>query len=470
MFTLTLSLLTAVYLYTPAFTPNALAAANTTINFQARILTNTGALVPDGYYNVQFKLYDAASGGTLLWTDTRYDTNGAAPGNDYRVQVKNGYLTVSLADTTAGGTAFPGTIDWSQELWLSMNIGGPTQTATPPWNGEMNPRIKVTAVPYAFAAQQAQTLKGATGSFTADQLAQLAPSATQTVNSANTALRINQTGAGSLLQFQASGNDRLLLAANGNLTVAGTGVFQGASVSIGTTSQAGVLTLSDGSTNTTTIQAAATAGNLTFTLPNAYGGSGDCIVGNGAGGLSFSATCGSGGGGAPVGASYLTLALDGTLTGERVLTAGTNISVADTGANGTLTINVANSPTFSGTLTVQGATISVGTTSQLGSLVLNDGSSNTTTLQSAAIASNLTFKLPSGYGGSGDCIVGDAAGNLSFSSTCGTGGSGSAPIAASYLTLGPDGSLTNERVLTGGSNISITDGGANGNLTVGLIL
>ncbi|MCB9817366.1 hypothetical protein H6795_02370 [Candidatus Nomurabacteria bacterium] len=470
MFTLTLSLLTAIYLYTPAFTPNALAAANTTINFQARILTNTGALVPDGYYNVQFKLYDAASGGTLLWTDTRYDTNGAAPGNDYRVQVKNGYLTVSLADTTAGGTAFPGTIDWSQELWLSMNIGGPTQTATPPWNGEMNPRIKVTAVPYAFAAQQAQTLKGATGSFTADQLAQLAPSATQTVNSANTALRINQTGTGSLLQLQSGGNDRLLLAANGNLTVAGTGVFQGASVSIGTTTQAGVLTLSDGSSNTTTIQSAAISSNLTFTLPATNGTSGDCLVTNGTGVLSFSSTCGAGGSGsAPNNAQYLTLAYDSGLSNERLLSAGTNISVADTGANGTLTINVANSPTFSGTLTVQGASVSVGTTSQAGSLVLSDGSSNTTTLQSAAIASNLTFKLPSGYGGSGDCIVGDASGNLSFSSTCGTGGSGSAPIAASYITVGLDGTLTNERVLTAGSNISITDGGANGSLTVNVV-
>ncbi|MEZ6330581.1 MAG: hypothetical protein R3B12_01040 [Candidatus Saccharimonadales bacterium] len=70
--------------------------------------------MPDGYYNVQFKLYDAASGGTLLWTDTRYDTNGAAPGNDYRVQVKNDYLTVSLADTTFGGYSLSGTIDWSQ--------------------------------------------------------------------------------------------------------------------------------------------------------------------------------------------------------------------------------------------------------------------------------------------------------------------------------------------------------------------
>jgi hypothetical protein len=43
--------------------------------------------------------------------------------------------------------------------------------------------------------------------------------------------------------------------------------------------------------------------------------------------------------GAPVGASYLVLGLDGTLTTERVLTAGTNVSFVDTGANGTLTIN-----------------------------------------------------------------------------------------------------------------------------------
>ena len=446
-------------LYTPR-NNTAQAATNNTINFQARLLTNTGALVPDGNYHIEFKLYDSLASGASAqgvcsgnsstddcwWRETRTTGN--------LVSVKNGYISASLGSVTAFGANIP----WDQELWLTMNIGGAGGSAS--WNGEMTPRMKVTSVPFAQAANK---LKGAAGLYDADQLAQLAPSSAQTVNSANTAIRINQTGAGSLLQFQAGGNDRMLLAANGNLTVAGTGVFQGASVNIGTTSQAGVLSLSDGSNNTTTIQAAATASNLTFTLPGAYGGSGDCIVGNGAGGLSFSATCGAGGGSAPVGASYLTLALDGTLTGERVLTAGTNISVADTGANGTLTINVANSPTFSGTLTVQGATVSVGTTSQAGSLVLSDGSSNTTTLQSAAISSNLTFKLPSGYGGSGDCIVGDAAGNLSFSATCGTGGSGSAPIAASYITVGLDGSLTNERVLTGGSNISITDGGANGN-------
>lgn len=47
----------------------------------------------------------------------------------------------------------------------------------------------------------------------------------------------------------------------------------------------------------------------------------------------------AGGGGAPVDASYLTLGLNAILTSERVLTAGTNITFVDTGANGTLTIS-----------------------------------------------------------------------------------------------------------------------------------
>ena len=49
---------------------------------------------------------------------------------------------------------------------------------------------------------------------------------------------------------------------------------------------------------------------------------------------------GGGGGGAPTGATYLTLSLNGSLTAERVLTAGTAITFADTGANGTLTVSV----------------------------------------------------------------------------------------------------------------------------------
>jgi hypothetical protein len=45
-----------------------------------------------------------------------------------------------------------------------------------------------------------------------------------------------------------------------------------------------------------------------------------------------------GGGGAPTNAQYVTLATNGTLTGERVLTAGTGITITDAGAGSTVTI------------------------------------------------------------------------------------------------------------------------------------
>jgi hypothetical protein len=46
--------------------------------------------------------------------------------------------------------------------------------------------------------------------------------------------------------------------------------------------------------------------------------------------------------GSPTDASYLTLGLNGNLSAERILTAGTGISFADGGANSTLTINATN--------------------------------------------------------------------------------------------------------------------------------
>lgn len=37
------------------------AATSDNLNFQARLQTSTGAIVPDGFYNVEFKLYDDPS-------------------------------------------------------------------------------------------------------------------------------------------------------------------------------------------------------------------------------------------------------------------------------------------------------------------------------------------------------------------------------------------------------------------------
>lgn len=134
------------------------AATNNNLNFQARLQTAGGALAADGYYNIEFKLYSASSGGSALWTETYYDSNGATAGNDNRVRVKNGYLTVNLGSQTS----FPA-INWDQELWISMNVGGVTQTATPTWDGEMSPRLKLTGVPYAFRAGELAKYNSATG-------------------------------------------------------------------------------------------------------------------------------------------------------------------------------------------------------------------------------------------------------------------------------------------------------------------
>lgn len=46
----------------------------------------------------------------------------------------------------------------------------------------------------------------------------------------------------------------------------------------------------------------------------------------------------TGGSGAPVGSSYVVASADGTLTDERVLTAGANITITDNGPGGTIVI------------------------------------------------------------------------------------------------------------------------------------
>lgn len=126
--------------------PKVQAAASSTINFQARLTKGDGSIVPDGKYNIEFKLYNTSdTGGTeqgvctgnCVWMETRTGTNA--------VVVTNGYVTVSLGSVNPFGND----INWDQELWLTMNIGG---IGLPRWDGEMSPRLKLTAVPYAFQA------------------------------------------------------------------------------------------------------------------------------------------------------------------------------------------------------------------------------------------------------------------------------------------------------------------------------
>lgn len=115
-------------------------ALNTTVNFQARLQTAVGGIVPDDSYNVEFKLYAASSGGSPLWTETYLNSE------DEGLSTVNGYLSTSLGSIEP----FGGSINWDQQLYITMNIGG--VGSEPDWDGEMDPRMQLTAVPYAFQA------------------------------------------------------------------------------------------------------------------------------------------------------------------------------------------------------------------------------------------------------------------------------------------------------------------------------
>ena len=95
-----LALLFIAFFTTLMFTYAARAAegVNQTLSFQGRLLQSTGAVVPDGHYNIQFKIYQDGTGtavdnpgGSLKWTETHIN-NGGTSG----VFIKNGQFSVNL--------------------------------------------------------------------------------------------------------------------------------------------------------------------------------------------------------------------------------------------------------------------------------------------------------------------------------------------------------------------------------------
>ena len=86
----------------------------------------------EGPYNLTFRLYDAATAGTIVWQEPQ--TN---------VPLSGGHFSVLL------GQVNPLTVDWSKPLWLSVQVN------TDP---ELAPRQQITSVPLALRAEVAEGL------------------------------------------------------------------------------------------------------------------------------------------------------------------------------------------------------------------------------------------------------------------------------------------------------------------------
>lgn len=139
MFKRSLTILTTAALAAIA-TAKADAAVPDFMTQQGRLLDGSGAPI-DGELSFVFTIYDAASDGTALWTET---TN---------VTLEDGFFSVQLG---AASALDPSMFDGST-LYLGVKVGA---------DAEMTPRQALLSTPYAFAANSADTALNATGDIT----------------------------------------------------------------------------------------------------------------------------------------------------------------------------------------------------------------------------------------------------------------------------------------------------------------
>ena len=93
----------------------------------------------EGPYTLTFRLYDALTGGNEVWREIQAG-----------VVFTSGHFSVLLGNgTVAPGSPPLGAMNWSQPLWLSVQVG------TDP---ELAPRQPITSVPLAIRAATAEQL------------------------------------------------------------------------------------------------------------------------------------------------------------------------------------------------------------------------------------------------------------------------------------------------------------------------
>ena len=109
------------------------------VNFQGVLLDDTSQVV-NGSVNFNFSLFDNATGGAQLWSESQVG-----------VTVSNGIYTVAL------GSVVPLTTEILSNgtVYLEVSVGGET----------LSPRQRLLAVPYALKAEDSENIAGISGVF-----------------------------------------------------------------------------------------------------------------------------------------------------------------------------------------------------------------------------------------------------------------------------------------------------------------
>jgi hypothetical protein len=134
---LMLALLIGSRMTSNAFTPSA-TQAGVTIPYSGHLTNNMGQPVADGAYSLTFRLYEAETSGTALWTESLEG-----------VQVQGGAFSVLLGGTNP----LPKTALDITSRWLEIGVRGPGDKEFTP----LNPRQKLSSADTTAAAGKTST-------------------------------------------------------------------------------------------------------------------------------------------------------------------------------------------------------------------------------------------------------------------------------------------------------------------------
>lgn len=100
-----------------------------TLSYQGVLHDGAGGAVPNGSYDITFRLYDVASGGTALWSETN------------TVSVQGGIFSIILGNVTALNLPF------DEQYWLGVSVDG---------GSEFSPRRPLTASAYSLKTKSVE--------------------------------------------------------------------------------------------------------------------------------------------------------------------------------------------------------------------------------------------------------------------------------------------------------------------------
>jgi hypothetical protein len=126
----------AILLLMPAI-PQVVGQVPNVVDFQGTLFDGSGTAIT-GQRSIAFRIYSASSGGDLLWEESQ------------AVTIADGVYNVALGSVNAFADEV-----WSHpQLWLALKVGS---------DGEMAPRTRILAVPFALRAKVAERVESSSG-------------------------------------------------------------------------------------------------------------------------------------------------------------------------------------------------------------------------------------------------------------------------------------------------------------------